>query len=162
MLFETPYNATGSSLRSRRLSNLKIKAIWNTPPCSLVEVDHRFRQAYCLHHQGGDRDSKRLWNAGQFYETARHNIPDSCHLHNCRCVNLKSVIKFVLLLKPNLGQLNFVHRVLIKLFLWSEQIRLYTCTWWRNQSQLTKGCGFSNLMMNENVHQYASFWHLST
>jgi hypothetical protein len=27
---------------------------WDIPPCSLIEVDRRFRSAYCLHHQGDD------------------------------------------------------------------------------------------------------------
>jgi hypothetical protein len=26
--------------------------VWDTSPCSLVEVDQRFSGAYCLHHQG--------------------------------------------------------------------------------------------------------------
>jgi hypothetical protein len=25
---------------------------WDVAPCSLVEIDRRFRGAYCLHHQG--------------------------------------------------------------------------------------------------------------
>jgi hypothetical protein len=31
---------------------LKMTAFWEIAPCSLVEVDRRFRGAYCLHHQG--------------------------------------------------------------------------------------------------------------
>jgi hypothetical protein len=31
---------------------LKIIALWDIAPCSLVEVDRRFRGAYCLHHHG--------------------------------------------------------------------------------------------------------------
>jgi hypothetical protein len=33
---------------------------WDVAPCSHVEVDRRFRGAYCLHHQG---DSSRLHDA---------------------------------------------------------------------------------------------------
>jgi hypothetical protein len=29
---------------------MKMTALWDTAPCSLVEVDRRFRDAYCLHH----------------------------------------------------------------------------------------------------------------
>jgi len=35
---------------------MKIAIFWNVTPCSLVEIDGRFRSAYCLHHQG-----KSLW-----------------------------------------------------------------------------------------------------
>jgi hypothetical protein len=31
---------------------------WNTPPCSLVEVNRRFRRAFCLHHQD---DEQTTW-----------------------------------------------------------------------------------------------------
>jgi hypothetical protein len=34
---------------------MEMTDLWNTAPCSLVVVDRRFRGAYCLHHQGGDR-----------------------------------------------------------------------------------------------------------
>jgi hypothetical protein len=27
---------------------------WNIAPCSLVEIDRRFRGSYCLHYQGPD------------------------------------------------------------------------------------------------------------
>jgi hypothetical protein len=36
-------------------ANLKMTAFWDIAPCSLVEVDRRFRCAYCLHHQGDVR-----------------------------------------------------------------------------------------------------------
>jgi hypothetical protein len=31
---------------------LKMTGVWDIAPCSLVEVDRRFRGAYCLHHRG--------------------------------------------------------------------------------------------------------------
>jgi hypothetical protein len=31
-----------------------IKVFWNVVPCSIVGVDRRFTDAYCLHHQGDD------------------------------------------------------------------------------------------------------------
>jgi hypothetical protein len=31
--------------------------LWDVAPCSLVEIDRRFRGAYCLHHQGDSHNS---------------------------------------------------------------------------------------------------------
>jgi hypothetical protein len=36
-------------------ANLKVAAFWDVAPSSLVEVDRRFVDAYCLHHQGDER-----------------------------------------------------------------------------------------------------------
>jgi hypothetical protein len=36
---------------------MKMTAFRNTASCSLLEVELRFRGAYCLHHQGDDGDS---------------------------------------------------------------------------------------------------------
>jgi hypothetical protein len=36
---------------NKQLQLLKIIAFWDTRPCNLVEVDRRFRGAFCLHHQ---------------------------------------------------------------------------------------------------------------
>jgi hypothetical protein len=48
--------------------SLKMVAFWNIAPCSLVEVDWRFRSAYCCYHQG---DELLLSNSSvKFYETA--------------------------------------------------------------------------------------------
>jgi len=35
-------------------ASMKIRVFWDAAPCSLVEVDRRFRDAYCLHHQDDD------------------------------------------------------------------------------------------------------------
>jgi hypothetical protein len=43
-----------------------MKVFWNIAPCSLVEIDRWFRDAYCLHQLPGGGDSKHLWNVGQF------------------------------------------------------------------------------------------------
>jgi hypothetical protein len=32
-------------------SNRKMAVFWDAAPCSLLEIDRRFRSAYCLHHQ---------------------------------------------------------------------------------------------------------------
>jgi hypothetical protein len=66
---------------------MKITDIWNTGPCSLVEIDRLFRGAYCLHHQGdhgaglsslrnGEVDLRKIGNCEKFvlligYESAR-------------------------------------------------------------------------------------------
>jgi hypothetical protein len=41
-----------------KYSDVKITPFWDTAPCSVIEVDRRFRGAYCLHHRpgSGDRD----------------------------------------------------------------------------------------------------------
>jgi hypothetical protein len=33
---------------------MKMIALCDIAPCSLVEVDRRFRGMYCVHHQGDD------------------------------------------------------------------------------------------------------------
>jgi hypothetical protein len=33
------------------VASVKMTAFWDIAPCSLVDVDRRFRGAYCLHHQ---------------------------------------------------------------------------------------------------------------
>jgi hypothetical protein len=32
---------------------MKMTVFCDVAPCSLVETDRRFRDSYCLHHQGG-------------------------------------------------------------------------------------------------------------
>jgi hypothetical protein len=46
----------------RAMLRANTTAFWDTAPCSLVEVDRRFRDAYCLHHNG-DETSTRLHEA---------------------------------------------------------------------------------------------------
>jgi hypothetical protein len=36
------------------------RTLWDRAQCSLVQVDRRFRGAYCLHNQGDGRGSTRL------------------------------------------------------------------------------------------------------
>jgi hypothetical protein len=43
-----------------------IISLWDTGLCSLVEVDQRFRVAYCLHHGPVYGGSTHLWNVGLF------------------------------------------------------------------------------------------------
>jgi hypothetical protein len=39
---------------------VKCGVFWDVAPCSQVEVDRRFRGAYCLHHQGDATCMKHL------------------------------------------------------------------------------------------------------
>jgi hypothetical protein len=57
-------------------------ACWDIAPCSLVEGDRRFRDAYCQHHLSDE-------TSVYFYETTRRYIPESCHLQTRRRENLK-------------------------------------------------------------------------
>jgi hypothetical protein len=43
---------------------MKTTAFMNIAPFSLVEVDQRFRNVYCLHHGHDDGGSTHLWNVG--------------------------------------------------------------------------------------------------
>jgi hypothetical protein len=39
---------------------MKMAAFWDIEPCSLIEVERRFRGAHCLLHQGDDISSTEL------------------------------------------------------------------------------------------------------
>jgi hypothetical protein len=70
----------------------EVAVFWVVAPCSLVEVNRRFRGACGLHHQGDESsiplDSETSVN---FYQTTRRNNPeDSLHLHTRRREKLKS------------------------------------------------------------------------
>jgi hypothetical protein len=60
--------------------SLKFRISWNVAPCRHVEVDRRFRGAYCLHHP-----SEKSVN---FNVTIWHYIPEDSNTP--RCENLKS------------------------------------------------------------------------
>jgi hypothetical protein len=40
--------------------NMKFRVFWDVAQCSHVEVDLRFRGAYCFHHHPDDGDSTHL------------------------------------------------------------------------------------------------------
>jgi hypothetical protein len=46
-------------------TGMKMTVLGDIAPCSLVEIEWRFRGAYCLHHQGNDGGSKHLSNVGK-------------------------------------------------------------------------------------------------
>jgi hypothetical protein len=35
-------------------ASMKLRVFWDVVPCSQVDVDRRFRGAYCLHHHCSD------------------------------------------------------------------------------------------------------------
>jgi hypothetical protein len=42
--------------------SMKMTVFWDAAPCSLVEIDRRFRGTYCLHHRGDNRADRHLRN----------------------------------------------------------------------------------------------------
>jgi hypothetical protein len=65
---------------------------WDVAPCSLVEIDRRFRGAFCLHHQAYDPD-----DAGtpvNTYQTTRCNIPEGSHF----LISLQILTEYMLFL----------------------------------------------------------------
>jgi hypothetical protein len=57
------------STLSNQEHNLKMTAFWDVTPCSLVEVDLRFRGEYCLHHHDAVHDCTALhpWKLSHSY-----------------------------------------------------------------------------------------------
>jgi hypothetical protein len=81
--FKSPLYSSASFYASHLFSNnfyvrfqvltaasMKIGALWDIAPCSLVGVDRRFRGAYCLNHQG------------HHPETTRCYIPEGSHIQH--------------------------------------------------------------------------------
>jgi hypothetical protein len=58
---------------------MKLTAFWDIAPCSLIEVDQRFREIALM--IDAVRTSETSVN---FYETTWRNIPDGCHLENLK------------------------------------------------------------------------------
>jgi hypothetical protein len=51
----TIYDILTVLVRIQVLTAARVMTVfWHVVPCSLVEIDRRFRGAYCLHHQGDD------------------------------------------------------------------------------------------------------------
>jgi hypothetical protein len=58
-----------------KAASMKITVVWDVAPCSLVDIDRRFRGIQCLHNHGLVAETLLI-----FYQTARHMIPeDSLH-----------------------------------------------------------------------------------
>jgi hypothetical protein len=74
---------------------LTMTVVWDVAPCGLVEINRRFRGAYCLHYQANpprpdDGAVSTSETSVNFYQTTRRNIPDDSHLHIRRCGNRNS------------------------------------------------------------------------
>jgi hypothetical protein len=81
-------------LTARRVTMLMMAAFWDIVPCSLVEVDLRFRGANCLcqgdHHKALLMTTVRTSKTSVYFkETTRRYIPEACHLHTHRRESLK-------------------------------------------------------------------------
>jgi hypothetical protein len=61
-------------------ASMKFRVFWDVAPCSHVEVDQRFRGAYCLHDQGlvhppDDGGSTHLKMSDNFNVTTWRYLP---------------------------------------------------------------------------------------
>jgi hypothetical protein len=63
-------------------SNVPMAAFWDILPCSVIEVERRFRDAYCVQHEGVDGGSRVLISETSVYlcDTTRRYIQYGCHL----------------------------------------------------------------------------------
>jgi hypothetical protein len=68
---------------------MEMTAFWDIASCSLVGVDRRFREGFCLHHQGNIWALMSVMEAVCtsetsfiFNENKWRYIPESCHLQN--------------------------------------------------------------------------------
>jgi hypothetical protein len=72
-------------------ASMKMAVFWVVAPCSLVDVNHRFRGTYCLYHHGDELQAASTSDTlVNFYQTTRRNNPEDSHLHTRRRENLKS------------------------------------------------------------------------
>jgi hypothetical protein len=73
---------------------MKMVVFWDDSPCSLVEIDQRFRGSYCLHHQDDETLMIEIVSTFEMsvnsYQIARRNIPEDSHIYTRRLENLKS------------------------------------------------------------------------
>jgi hypothetical protein len=58
---------------------MNMTVFWDVAPCCRVEIDRRFRGAYCLHHYQGALMMEVVGTSetlAYFYETTWRNIPE--------------------------------------------------------------------------------------
>jgi hypothetical protein len=62
------------------VASMKMTAYWDIELCSLVQVDQRFRGAYCdaLMMEAVHTSETSV----NFYKNTQRNNPEGCHLHH--------------------------------------------------------------------------------
>jgi hypothetical protein len=60
------------------ISAANVHLFWDAAPCSLAEIDRRFRGANCLHYK------TFMMEAVSSYQTTRHSISEENHLYTRR------------------------------------------------------------------------------
>jgi hypothetical protein len=55
---------------------MTFRVFWDVSSCSYVEVDRRFRGAYCLHHQGYDKPVRISETSENFNVNTQRYIPE--------------------------------------------------------------------------------------
>jgi hypothetical protein len=65
---------------------MKLRVFWDIAPCSHVEVDRRFRGAYCLHHQWAlmMETVHTSETSVNFNASTKRYIPEDSKLHMSR------------------------------------------------------------------------------
>jgi hypothetical protein len=58
-------------------------------PCSLIDVDRRFRGAHWFQDDRPHDEVRTSETSVSIYQTIRRNIPEDSHLHTSRRENLK-------------------------------------------------------------------------
>jgi hypothetical protein len=81
---------------------LKMAVFWDVAPCSVVEIDRRFRRGLIALMMKAVSTSETSVN---FYQRIRHNIPEESHLHtrlreNLNCHKRKNCFQLADTSKP--------------------------------------------------------------
>jgi hypothetical protein len=61
-------------------ASMNMTVFWDISSCTAVEVDRRFRVAYCLYRRPDDGGSSHLWPSVYFNYGTWHYIPEGCHV----------------------------------------------------------------------------------
>jgi hypothetical protein len=89
-------------------ARMRMTVFRDVAPCSLVEIDRRFRGAYCLHNHRPDEAVSTSETSANFYEITGSYIPEDSHPHTyiyiCAnliivcCVRMKIYVVFFLVM----------------------------------------------------------------
>jgi hypothetical protein len=77
------------------LASMKMAVFWDVATCNLVEIDRRFRDAYCLHYQGAGIAVSTSETCMYFYQTTGRNIPEDSYIHFNSYLSLIYLLQFV-------------------------------------------------------------------